>query len=83
MFYVMPGCHILVLMLALRNIYGQLHVYVGLRCYMAWNVHVPKTKELYDNLFSFIWHGALSGRYQCTVKIWIWLICPNGKKSPI
>ena len=36
MVYVMLGCHILVLMLALRNIYGQL--YVGLRFYMAWNV---------------------------------------------
>ena len=31
MVYVMLGYHILVLMLALRNIYGQL--YVGLRCY--------------------------------------------------
>ena len=23
--------------------------------------------------FFLLWHGALLGRYQCTVQIWIWL----------
>ena len=29
--------------------------------------------------FVLLWHGALLGRYQCTVKIWIWLNHPKGQ----
>ena len=30
-------------------------------------------------LLFLLWHRGLLGRYQCTVKMWIWLNHPKGK----
>ena len=36
------------------------------------------SQKLSDNFFSFFWHVASLGWYQCIVKIWIWLNHPKG-----
>ena len=36
------------------------------------------SQKLFDNFF-LLWHRALLGRYQCTVKMGIWLNHPKGQ----